>query len=315
MALAPATRKAPPRRGCRAGDVTQQVPTPSPVLRESWEREACGMRRFRGPRDPGGQWSHCSLISCLGFPSLPCPTWEETPIAEPCASWGLGTRGRRLPPTPPPPPAGPAAVTGPPHLWPVTTGTVGGLGLGQSVLLVLLVREAGAVGRHGGTCREDRGEAGEPGPLLSGTAGPSQVPAWSFGLLASVSSSVKRDAGTDLVGPFHPGPPIACPHPAAGVIPHQPGRGSHNTHWTPLWARGPPRHAVGERLLSRLVLQSLTVRTRGQDRPNRGARKSSPNTASTVKVFKEPSSPAQREWTQHLWKPSDSKEKESWLSG
>ena len=103
MALAPATRKAPPRRGCRAGDVTQQVPTPSPVLRESWEREACGMRRFRGPRDPGGQWSHCSLISCLGFPSLPCPTWEETPIAEPCASWGLGMRGRRLPPTPPPP--------------------------------------------------------------------------------------------------------------------------------------------------------------------------------------------------------------------
>lgn len=94
-----------PRRGCRAGDVTRQVPTPIPVLRESWEREACGMSRFRGPRDPGGQWSHYSLISCLGFPSLPCPTWEETPTAEPCASWGLGMRGRKLPPTPPPPPA------------------------------------------------------------------------------------------------------------------------------------------------------------------------------------------------------------------
>lgn len=99
------------RKGCRAGAVLS-----TSVPRGTGRREAHRRSSSFGP----AQWSHCSPISCLGFPSLPCPSWEEAPGL----SFVPGEGGMRVEGSSPP---GPAAVTGAPHLWPVSEGTGSGL--------------------------------------------------------------------------------------------------------------------------------------------------------------------------------------------
>lgn len=157
-----------------------------------------------------------------GHPAALVPAWTSPPSpallgggrrAELCAWWG-GMGGDQAPPPPS------RRSHGSSSSGACQPGDRGRFVAGSVCAVGPLGTRGGGCGQGLGPCGEDAGGAGEQesrGPCFLG-----QVPAWRFGLLASISKYVKWAQTLASSGLLHRDPPVACLQPAAGVAPQQP---------------------------------------------------------------------------------------------
>ncbi|XP_044940345.1 uncharacterized protein LOC123393194 [Mustela putorius furo] len=301
-----------------------------------WGRQV-GARRAPGKEGPRGWGRHAALGprgipgrgkaqagSALaaqegrGHPAALVPAWTSPPSpallgggrrAELWAWWGEYGGGSQPHPRPP------GDLTGAPPLGPVSQGTGGGLQLGQSVLLALWGREVGAVGRAWGPVVRTQGEreSREAGALLSG-------PRPSLALRASCLNLQICQTGTDtgLLGPLHRGLPLLVSSQQLERLSSSP-EGSLTVHaGHVLWTPEPSRQAGRERLLSRLVLRHLAVRTLARTDPTEvpeGVSRTRPAPSVCSVCSRNHPVLLNVEGPSILRRPPDSKEKESWFSG